>query len=321
MPIESGWVSKALENAQTKVEGHNFDIRKHVVEYDDVMNTHRDVIYTERNKVLEGADMRANVFGMVEDELREIVALARCRTVTKRPGTSSSCSTRCRASSRLSDEITPRSLRQPLARRDRGDAAGRAPRPPTTQREEEIGADNMRLLERLLMLQIIDRLWVEHLTAMDEMRQGIGLQAYGQTDPLVAYKREAHDMWEQLLENIRNTIAHAIYHVEITVRPPQPPPVIIETGPTLDGDEGASVATQAIPVGADGERAQRAVAAATGIKAPPRNLRTNQPVDGGGNGARTAVATKKPGATSRARAAAARSTRSATGWRRPLRIR
>ena len=69
MPIETGWVSKALENAQTKVEGYNFDIRKHVVEYDDVMNMQRDVIYTERNKVLEGADMRANVFGMVEDEL------------------------------------------------------------------------------------------------------------------------------------------------------------------------------------------------------------------------------------------------------------
>ena len=74
----------------------------------------------------------------------------------------------------------------------------------------------MRLLERLLMLQTIDRLWVEHLTAMDEMRQGIGLQAYGQQDPLVAYKREAHDMWEQLLGNIRHTIARAIYHVNLS---------------------------------------------------------------------------------------------------------
>ena len=74
VPIESGWVTKALENAQTKVEGHNFDIRKHVVEYDDVMNMHRDVIYTERTKVLEGADMRANVFGMVEEEIQELVA-------------------------------------------------------------------------------------------------------------------------------------------------------------------------------------------------------------------------------------------------------
>jgi preprotein translocase subunit SecA len=82
----------------------------------------------------------------------------------------------------------------------------------------------MRLLERLLLLQTIDRLWVEHLTAMDEMRQGIGLQAYGQQDPLVSYKREAHDMWEQLLANIRQTIARAIYHVGLSQQQAAPPP-------------------------------------------------------------------------------------------------
>ena len=83
-------------------------------------------------------------------------------------------------------------------------------------KEDEIGADQMRMLERILMLRTIDGLWVEHLTAVDEMRQGIGLRAYGQTDPLVAYKREAHDMWGQLLANIRRQIAHSVYHVELT---------------------------------------------------------------------------------------------------------
>jgi preprotein translocase subunit SecA len=91
------------------------------------------------------------------------------------------------------------------------------------QREAGMGAENMRLLERLLLLQTIDRLWVEHLTAMDEMRQGIGLQAYGHQDPLVAYKREARDMWDQLLGNIRRTISHAIFHVNLsTSTQPQP---------------------------------------------------------------------------------------------------
>jgi preprotein translocase subunit SecA len=85
-----------------------------------------------------------------------------------------------------------------------------------------MGEESMRLLERLLMLQTMDRLWVEHLTAMDEMRQGIGLKAYGQQDPLVAYKREAHDMWGQLLGNIRSTISHAIYHVALAQPTPQP---------------------------------------------------------------------------------------------------
>src|SRR5207253_10359825 len=93
------------------------------------------------------------------------------------------------------------------------------------RKEAEMGADAMRLVERLLMLQTIDRLWVENLTAMDEMRQGIGLQAYGQQDPLVMYKREAHDMWEQLLENIRHTITRGIYHVALAVAPPAPAPV------------------------------------------------------------------------------------------------
>ena len=255
------------------------------------MNTQRDVIYKERRKVLEGADLKVNILDMVRNELMGIVGshlpddnpdhwdletmLAEVNTVVK-----------------LSDEFAPDALVDMTP-----DAVLQAvnafAEDAYEDREEEIGTDIMRQLERLVMLRSIDSLWVEHLTAMDEMRQGIGLQAYGQSDPLVAYKREAHDMWEQLLVNIQNQISRSIYHVEITVRPPQPPPVIIESGPTLDGDEGAAWHA-AIPIGADGERAQRAVAASTGMKAAPRNLRTNQPLDGGG-GARTAVATKKPG--------------------------
>jgi preprotein translocase subunit SecA len=83
------------------------------------------------------------------------------------------------------------------------------------EKEQQQGAENLRVLERLVMLRTIDTLWVEHLTAMEEMRQGIGLWAYGQRDPLVAYKREAHDMWEQLLDNIRKTVVHTIYHVNL----------------------------------------------------------------------------------------------------------
>jgi preprotein translocase subunit SecA len=219
VPIESGWVTKALENAQTKVEGHNFDIRKHVVEYDDVMNLHRDVIYTERTKVLEGADMRANVFDMVEQEIRELLQ-------NHLPGRREEAwdlemlLEEVRSIFPLSDGITPESLHGRSAAEiealvlDEAEATYDA-------REAEMGADNMRLLERLLLLQTIDRLWVEHLTAMDEMRQGIGLQAYGQQDPLVAYKREAHDMWTQLLANIRQTIARAIYHVGLAATPVQ----------------------------------------------------------------------------------------------------
>jgi preprotein translocase subunit SecA len=217
VPIESGWVSKALENAQTKVEGHNFDIRKHVVEYDDVMNVHRDVIYTERTKVLQGEDLRANIFGMVEDELRDLV---RTHTPGRDLWDVESLVEDVKAIFPLSDEATEEIMHSTSSEEvealvlDEAEAGYDA-------REAEMGAEKMRLLERLLLLQTIDRLWVEHLTAMDEMRQGIGLQAYGQQDPLVSYKREAHDMWEQLLENIRQNIARAIFHVALQV-PAQP---------------------------------------------------------------------------------------------------
>jgi preprotein translocase subunit SecA len=183
---------------------------------------HRDVIYTERTKVLEGEDLRANIFGMAEDELRSLVQ-------THMPGRNEgvwdveSLVEDVKAIFPLSDEATEEILGGASADEaealvlDEAEAAYDA-------REAGMGAENMRLLERLLLLQTIDRLWVEHLTAMDEMRQGIGLQAYGHQDPLVAYKREAHDMWEQLLEVIRQNIARAIYHVGLAQQPVQPQP-------------------------------------------------------------------------------------------------
>jgi preprotein translocase subunit SecA len=219
VPIESGMVSKALENAQTKVEGHNFDIRKHVVEYDDVMNVHRYTIYEERNKVLEGADMRSNVFDMVEAELQDLIASQLPRR-QEETWDRELLVDEIRGIFPLSDAATEEIYNSNSAEDiealvlDEAEAA-------YDEREREFGAESMRLLERLLLLQTIDRLWVEHLTAMDEMRQGIGLQAYGHQDPLVAYKREAHDMWGQLLGNIRHTIARAIFHVSVAPSQPQ----------------------------------------------------------------------------------------------------
>jgi preprotein translocase subunit SecA len=185
------------------------------------MNVHRDVIYKERTKVLEGADMHENVFAMVEEELQELIE-------THLPGRSEAgwdlelLLDEVRGVFALSPEITAESLESMSAQEiealilDEAEAA-------YEEREAEFGTESMRYLERMLMIQTIDRLWVEHLTAMDEMRQGIGLQAYGHQDPLVAYKREARDMWDQLLGNIRRTISHAIFHVNLsTSTQPQP---------------------------------------------------------------------------------------------------
>ena len=150
----------------------------------------------------------------------------------------------------------------------------------------------MRLLERLRHAADHRPLWVEHLTAMDEMRQGIGLQAYGQQDPLVAYKREAHDMWGQLLgEHPQPHRALDLPRRDRRPGPPDPASADRRGAARCRGD-GARVAAAAggAPASIDDQRAQRAVASAAGVKAPPRNLRTNQPAEAGGG--RTVVATK-----------------------------
>ena len=295
MPLESRMVSRAIETAQTKVEGHNFDIRKHVVDYDDVMNTQRDVIYKERRKILEGAGLKENILEDVRLELTQIVD-------SNTPGDDpdgwdiESLLNEANAIVRLPEEFTHEAL---AAMSPDGilEAILQFATDAYEDKEEAHGPEIMRALERLVMLRTIDTLWVEHLTAMDEMRQGVGLAAYGQSDPLVVYKREAHDMWEQLKGNIRNRITRSIYHVEIAApaQPAPPPTVTVASQPAVaaTGTDGAPPATNGAPQPLAGDaRAQRAVASALGVKAPPRNLRTNQPVEGGGT---TVVAAQKIG--------------------------
>ncbi len=216
VPIESNMVTKSIESAQTKVEGHNFDIRKHLVEYDDVMNTHRDVIYTERDKALGDADLKSNILDMVREEITELVEF---HAPDRYPDQwdLETLLTEVAVILRLPSSINVRTLEE-LRHDELLEKLLTHTEEAYEQREQEIGAEATRALERLLMLRTIDSLWVEHLTAMDEMRQGIGLRAYGQADPLVAYKREAHDMWGQLLENIRHRVVQTVYHVELSER-------------------------------------------------------------------------------------------------------
>jgi preprotein translocase subunit SecA len=289
MPIESGWVSKAIETAQTKVEGHNFDIRKHVVDYDDVMNTQRDVIYKERRKILEGTDLKSNILDMVREQIMALVN-ANIPSANTEEWDLETLVADMNAIVHLPDEFTPENLAQ-QSPEEIHDALVAFAEDAYEDKEEAIGSDLMRQLERLVMLRSIDALWVEHLTAMDEMRQGIGLQAYGQQDPLVIYKREARDMWDQLLGNISNQIVRSIYHVEIAQRPqPVAPPVTVATQPGVAEESNGSAPAAALP---GDQRTQRAVASAVGVKAPPKNLRTNQPMDGGGG--QTVVTAQKVG--------------------------
>jgi len=243
-PLESGMVSRAIEQAQTKVEGHNFDIRKHVVQYDDVFNLHRDWVYKERRRILKGVDLRSNIVAMIQDEIVRIFdAFA--------PGNDpdqwdvDSLLAELKAIMPLPAKLTPKHIRELTADEALEEVLAVATET-YDKKEQELGEERMRTLERLLLLRVIDRLWVYHLTALEELRQGIGLMGYGQKDPLVEFKRESHDMYQQLTEHIRQNTVRQVYHVTLTtpVQRPQPPQNVQESGPAEAAAGGAVAAGQ-----------------------------------------------------------------------------
>ncbi|MGN6565531.1 MAG: preprotein translocase subunit SecA [Thermomicrobiales bacterium] len=235
-PIEANIISKSIESAQTKVEGYNFDLRKHVVQYDDVMNRQREIIYADRRKIIAGENLRDRILDMIAEEFGDLVAAH----WPEERGVEPDLSPLLQAAAQILPPdcfqgVTPDSL----AQYDKEGLTGffiSLADDAYDRKEAKIGAETMRQVERLVFLSVIDRLWIDHLTAMDEMRQGIGLQAYGQKDPLVAYKTEGYRMFQQLLGNLRHDITHQIYHVEI-VRPVRPRAMDQATTNRDDGDE------------------------------------------------------------------------------------
>jgi preprotein translocase subunit SecA len=218
-PIENKWVNRAIEAAQVKVEGYHFDIRKHLVDYDDVVNKHRELIYEERKKILSGADLKSNILSMVKDELQ---ALVETHTVGYDDGWNiEGLVGELATFFPLPPDLNADTLSKMGAQEIKDQLTEQA-ETLYEEKEKEVGTDNMRILERLLMLRIIDSLWVEHLTAMEHMRQGIGLHAVAQRDPLVAYKREGHNMFQSLMAAIQHDMVHTIYRASITKKSETP---------------------------------------------------------------------------------------------------
>jgi preprotein translocase subunit SecA len=213
VPLEHSWVNKAIENAQTKVEAYNFDIRKHVVEYDDVMNKQREVIYADRRKVLEQENLRPMIEEWIEQELENLVANHLAGEQTDL-WDYDALFNGLRTMIPAAISIDPYQLRE----YPREDLAGHLAELATEaydERERQFGAQVMRAIEREWMLHIIDQLWIQHLTAIDDVREGIGLRAYGQRDPLIEYKVEAADMFDQLLAGIHHGVVYNILRLEM----------------------------------------------------------------------------------------------------------
>ena len=241
-PIEHPWVARSIASAQKKVEGMHFDARKHVVEYDDVMNRQREIVYDERQKVLEGADTRANILGYVKDLIEK--------------GVEVHCESRHAENWDLEGLLRYLSAYMPIAQGtvipDEALTKGRdgliehlmgAAEDAYTKKMTEIDAIEAGLagrIERDVMLRAIDYQWMEYLTQMEHFREGIGLRAYGQKDPLVEYKNEAFQMFQELTERIQGAIVAGAFSVQVKVNAPapQPQPVVrrmVESGP---GDPG-----------------------------------------------------------------------------------
>ncbi len=281
MPLESGMVGRAIEQAQTKVEGHNFDIRKRLVEFDDVINEHRKQIYGDREKILQGVDTRDNVLKLLIEELESLL--------DGRSGNEGE-----EMLEGLRDELReimyPDDLPSIEEMREAGDELEAEVLDRAEDRyetiEQTIGEENMRKVEHWLLLESIDYHWREHLTAIDDLRQSIGLQAYAQMDPLVAFKREGHDMYEQLKENIRRQVARTVFKVRITQTPqPSPAPAVVAQHPEPDGGTNGAAA----PLPGDQAPAPKAAPVLARASGPaPAQLQTNRG-DGGAAPTRTAI--------------------------------
>jgi preprotein translocase subunit SecA len=214
VPIEHGVISKSIENAQVKVEGHNFDLRKHVVQYDDIMNKHREVIYSDRRQLVMGEDIQERVWEMVEREIEKIVDanIGDGRDLERFDDKILEAYTGLVPMTEVTiEEIAA------LEHDDLVDMLIADAEQGYDAVETRFTPEVMRKVERHVMLTIIDKLWVEHLTAMDELREGVGLQAYAQKDPLVVYKTQGYEYFQQLLANIQHDVVHTIFRVQPVV--------------------------------------------------------------------------------------------------------
>ena len=216
-PIEHALISRSIEQAQKKVEAHHFNTRKHVLEYDDVMNQQREVIYGQRRQILHGENLRENIFfmiGKLADRGLQLFADEKAHPEDWDLDALIEYAEDLFAAEGDLKKAELETMNREELREELIDAANEN----YDRRELLFGAENMRDLEKVVMLKVVDAKWMEHLDAMDMLRQGIGLRAYGQKDPLIEYKIEAFDMFGQMIENIQEDIVRYIYRVNIVTQ-------------------------------------------------------------------------------------------------------
>lgn len=229
--IEYGLLSKQIEAAQKRVEGNNFNIRKHVLQYDDVMNTQREVIYSQRRKVLEGEDLKESIMDMVTSVVDGAIEMYIGELPNPEDWDLKGLIGHLerlflpRDSLYIPDEEIY-DLDKEVLKNKILEAAHKA----YALKEEENGVENMREAERVILLRVVDQKWMDHIDAMDQLRQGIGLRAYGQRDPVIEYQMEGFEMFEEMIRSIQEETVRILYNIRIEARVPQRERVAKPTG-------------------------------------------------------------------------------------------
>ncbi|MDR3242686.1 MAG: preprotein translocase subunit SecA, partial [Clostridiales Family XIII bacterium] len=216
-PIEAGLLTRSIENSQKKVEGRNFSTRKYVLQYDNVMNKQREIIYSERRRVLYGEDLRDHILSMVEELINEAVDTA---SAGSKYAEEWDLNGLWEAAKRICGDFAARSydeeeLRVLTAEQLREDIRTQMEEI-YSKKEEEIGAERMRELERMVMIRVVDTKWMDHIDAMDQLRHGIGLRAIGQQDPVNAYAAEGFEMFEMMVRSIREDTVRFCFNVTMS---------------------------------------------------------------------------------------------------------
>jgi len=242
--IEHPWVTRAIETAQKRVEAHNFEIRKHLLEYDDVMNKQRQVIYAERRRILEGEDLAGYVQEMLDEVLDSTVALYANEDMAPDHWDLGGLGEAMQRQFGLAVAWGPEAIHDLTLGRLQEDLRDKV-HAAYQEREARFGAEMMRYLERMIMLQVLDAQWKDHLLSIDHLKEGIGLRAYGQKDPLIEYKREAFDLFEAMVGRLKSETIEYLCKVQVQVED-APAPGRGEGGAPAEALAGAGAPARAV---------------------------------------------------------------------------
>jgi preprotein translocase subunit SecA len=234
IPIEHSIVSRSIENAQKRVENKNFDIRKHVLEYDDVLNQQREVIYSQRRQVLEGENLKDNIIEMIKTLVENTMNMYTSHSPYPEEWDLKSMLDYCEQLFLPEHSLTPEQLLN-MSKEEVHETLLESALNYYERREEELGPEIMRQLERFIMLKVVDQKWMDHLDAMDQLRQGIGLRAYGQQDPLVQYKFEGYQMFNDMVAAIQEDTVRLVLRANIVQEQREGPKNVVENKYSEEG--------------------------------------------------------------------------------------